>query len=166
DAANIQPFANTLYSMELTGEQIAGVLEEQWDEDGERAQYFLKLGHSSDFRYIYDPEANPGERITAMCLAGEPVVADESYTVVANNFIATGGDGFSTFTEGVDSGTTGQIDLESTVNYIEEHSPITPDFTQRAVGVTWLSDPDAVYAPGDQIEVDVSSFVFTTGEPV
>lgn len=161
-AANVQPFANTLFSMELTGAQIAQVLEEQWSDERD----FLKLGHSSGFRYIYDPEAAPGERILEMFLDGEPVEDGAYYTVVANSFIASGGDGFSTFTEGRNSGTTGQIDLESTVSYVQEHSPLAPDFSQRAVGLTWVSDPEAVYAPGDEIAVDVSSFAFTAGEPV
>jgi len=160
-AAEIQPFANTLTSLELTGAQLADVLEEQWQEDG-----MLKLGHSSEFRYLYDPQAQPGERITEMFLDGEPIQDDEHYTVVANDFIATGGDDFGTFAEGRNADSTGQIDLEATVSYIEEHSPITPDFSQRAVGLTWVTDPDAVYAPGDEIGVDLSSMAFTAGEPV
>lgn len=159
-AAEIQPFANTITSLELTGAQLAEVLEEQWQEDGK-----LKLGHSSEFRYIYDPEAEPGERITEMFLDGEPIQDEEYYTVVANDFIATGGDAFSTFTEGRNADSTGRIDLEATVEYIREQEVITPDFSQRAVGLTWVTDPEAVYAPGDEIGVDLSSMAFTAGEP-
>ena len=61
----MQPFANTLVSMKLTGAQIKGVLEEQWQPTG-ATRPFLKLGVSAGFTYTYDPTVTtPGSRITA-----------------------------------------------------------------------------------------------------
>ncbi len=53
-AANVQPFANTLVNMNLTGAQIKAALEQQWQPTG-ASRPFLKLGISKGFTYTYDP---------------------------------------------------------------------------------------------------------------
>ena len=161
EAAAVQPFANTLVTMQLTGAQLDALLEQQW-RDGEK----LHLGVSEGLQYVFDPEAPLGERVTSITLNGEPVGAETSYTVVANNFLAAGGDAFTAFTEGTSVADTGQADLSAMVDYLDEFGSASPDYTQRAVGLTWVSDPEAEYAPGDEIAVDLSSLAFSTGEPV
>src|SRR5690625_357973 len=49
---------------------------------------------------------------------------------------------------------------------MEEFSPVTPDYAQRAVGMSWQSDPGGSYAEGDEIAVEVSSLLFSTDEPM
>lgn len=165
EAALVQPFADTLVTTVLTGDQLKQVLEEQWQpEDASRP--FLKLGISAGLTYTYDPDAPDGERITQMLLEGEPVSADEQYTVVANSFLAAGGDNFTTLAEGTDTADTGQSDLTAMVDYMAEVGTASPDYAQRAVAVNWVSDPDAEYAPGDEIAIDFASLAFSTGEPV
>ena len=161
EAAAVQPFANTLVTMQLTGTQLDALLEQQWRADGEK----LHLGVSAGFNYAFDPEAPLGERVTSITLNGEPVETESSYTVVANNFLAAGGDAFTVFTEGSAVADTGQSDLTAMVDYLGELSPASPDYAQRSVGVTWTSDPGATYVPGDEIALNVSSFAFSTGEP-
>ena len=58
-AANVQPFANTLVNMKLTGAQIKAALEQQWQPAG-AARPFLRLGISKGFTYTYDPRAAAG----------------------------------------------------------------------------------------------------------
>ncbi|WP_051425581.1 5'-nucleotidase C-terminal domain-containing protein [Jiangella gansuensis] len=165
EAALVQPFANTLVTTTLTGEQIVQVLEEQWQPEG-ASRPFLKLGVSAGFSYTYDPAAAAGERITSVTLDGEPLDPAAGYRVAVNSFLASGGDSFFTLAEGVDAADTGQVDLQATVDYFGANSPVTPDYAQRAVGVTWVSDPAAVYMPGDELAVDLSSLLFSNGEPV
>ncbi|WP_216853013.1 bifunctional metallophosphatase/5'-nucleotidase [Phytoactinopolyspora halotolerans] len=165
EAAEVQPFANTLVTMTLTGERVVEVLEEQWQPDG-ASRAFLKLGVSENLTYTYDPEAAAGEHITSVTIDGEPLDADGYYRVVANSFLASGGDNFTTLAEGVDVADTGQIDLQAMVDYLGQNSPASPDYAQRAVGVSWVSDPDGVYAPGDEVAFDLSSLLFSAGEPV
>ncbi|SDT71812.1 5'-nucleotidase C-terminal domain-containing protein [Jiangella sp. DSM 45060] len=165
EAALVQPFANTLVTTTLTGEQIAQVLEEQWQPAG-ASRPFLKLGVSRELTYTYDPAAAPGERITSMSLVGNPVEPDGEYRVVVNSFLASGGDNFATLAQGSNPTDTGQVDLQAMVSYLGENSPASPDLAQRAVGVSWVSDPEAVYETGDEIAVDLSSLLFSNGEPV
>ncbi|WP_106535346.1 5'-nucleotidase C-terminal domain-containing protein [Haloactinopolyspora alba] len=165
EAAEVQPFANTLVTMTLTGEQVVDVLEEQWQPEG-ASRPFLKLGVNAELDYTYDPQGAEGEHITSVTLGGESLDPDAEYRVVANSFLASGGDNFSTLAEGTDVADTGQIDLQAMVDYLAENSPVTPDYAQRAVGVQWVSDPDAVYTPGDEVALDLSSLLFSTTEPM
>ena len=59
----MQPFANTLVNMDLTGAQIKTVLEQQWQRDAGGdvpSRPFLRLGTSAGFEYSYDPAAARG----------------------------------------------------------------------------------------------------------
>lgn len=163
EAATVQPFANTLVTVELTGAQLKSVLEEQWQPEGS-ARPFLKLGVSEGLVYTYDPDAAAGSHITSITLDGEPIDPDAVYTVAANSFLAAGGDSFFTLAEGANKRDTGQIDLQSMVEWFDENTTATPDLAQRAVGVT-LSAPDADgYSAGDEVTIDLSSLAFSAGE--
>ncbi|MGP6170856.1 ExeM/NucH family extracellular endonuclease [Microbacterium sp. A204] len=165
EAATVQPFANTLVTLNLTGAQLKGVLEEQWQPEG-ASRPFLKLGLSEGLQYTYDPTAAAGERITSITLNGEPIDPAVSYLVAANSFLAAGGDNFATFAEGTSKADTGKIDLQSMVDWFDANGTAAPDLAQRAVGVT-LSAADADgYSAGDEVTIDLSSLAFSGGDPV
>ncbi len=170
-AAVVQPFANTLVNMHLTGAQIRSLLEEQWQPAGS-SRPFLKLGVSEGFEYTYDPDAPAGERITAMWLNGERITEDRSVSVTVNSFLASGGDNFETLTEGTQRRDTGKTDLQAMVDYLAEFGsadPVQVAYDQRAVGVdpatadtrpTNRADAEP-YGPGDTVAMDLSSLSFT-----
>ena len=153
DVANVQPFANTLVTVSLTGAQLKSVLEEQWQPEGS-SRPKLHLGISDGFAYEYDPAAARGERILSMTLDGLAIDPAVSYTVVTNSFLADGGDNFFSFAEGVDRTDTGQVDLQATVAYFEHHDLVDPAPLERAVVVTdeapggGSGDTDAGTDPG------------------
>ncbi len=160
EAANVQPFANTLVAMTLTGDQLRAVLEEQWQPDGS-SRPFLKLGASSTLQYDYDPTRPRGERIGRMLLEGVPVTSDRQIRVVVNSFLAGGGDNFATLAQGTQRADSGRIDLQAFVDYVGEFTPISPDYAQRSVGVS-ISAPDADgYTAGDEVMLVLSSLLFT-----
>ena len=73
-AADAQPFANTLVTMDLTGAQIKTILEQQWQRDADGnipSRPFLRLGTSKGFTSTYDASRPEGDRITGMWLDGE-----------------------------------------------------------------------------------------------
>ena len=163
EAAAVQPFANTLVSMDLTGAQIKQVLEEQWQPE-EASRPFLKLGANAAFTYTYDPTAADGQHITQMWLSGVPIDPAGVYSVGVNSFLASGGDNFSTLDQGANKSDSGKIDLESMVDYFEflDGSAATPDLMQRAVGVH-LPGGTSVSA-GASVTVNLSSLDFTRDE--
>ncbi|TXK18707.1 ExeM/NucH family extracellular endonuclease [Homoserinibacter sp. GY 40078] len=161
EAAGIQPFANTLVTMNLTGDQLAQVLEEQWQPEG-APRPFLKLGLSEGLSYVYDPAAPAGEHITSITLNGEQVTGDQVIRIVTNSFLASGGDNFTTLAEGTDRADSGRIDLDAFVDYIGENSPVAPPTEQRSVGATLSAPADGeAYLPGEEVTAELSSLLFS-----
>ena len=163
EAANVQSFANTLVTVEMTGAQVKSVLEEQW-QPATAARPFLKLGVNDELTYTYDPNAAEGSRITEIKLGGLTLDPAAMYTVGANSFLGGGGDNFTTFELEEMQATkadSGKVDLEAMVDYFEflGATPASPDYAQRAVGV------DVVSIVGDQATVKLSSLEFSTTEP-
>jgi len=164
EAATVQPFANTLVTLNLTGEQLKGVLEEQWQPAG-ASRPFLKLGVSKGLVYTYEPNAAQGERITSITLNGEPIDPAASYLVAANSFLAAGGDNFFTLAKGTGKKDTGKIDLQSMVDWFAANKTASPDYAQRAVGAVLSPAVGDGYQAGDQVTVSLSSLAFSAGEP-
>ncbi|MET0885107.1 MAG: bifunctional UDP-sugar hydrolase/5'-nucleotidase [Mycetocola sp.] len=187
EAAAVQPFANTLASMTMTGAQIKAVLEQQWQRDAFNAlpssRPFLRLAVSDGFRYIYtqqlvtevmlDNPATPANEagmtyeaqkgtVTGMWLNGVAIDPALSYVVGMNSFLASGGDNFRVFRQGTNKADSGKIDLESMVDWFEEFGTATPDITQRAVGVNLPGG--TTVAAGSAVTVNLFSLDFTRDE--
>ncbi|HET8927183.1 MAG TPA: bifunctional UDP-sugar hydrolase/5'-nucleotidase [Microbacterium sp.] len=161
EAAGVQPFANTLVSMTLTGAQIKAVLEEQWQPAG-ASRPFLKLGVNKEFTYTYDPTAATGSHITQMWLDGVVINPATTYSVGVNSFLASGGDNFTTLNSGLNKADSGKADLQAMVDWFAEFSTATPGPAQRAVGVH-LPGGTSV-AAGSSVTVNLSSLAFSRGE--
>ena len=160
EAALVQPFANTLVTEDMTGQQIKDALEQQWQPDGlERP--FLKLGVSDGFAYTYDPTRARGERITGMTLDGESIALDATLKVTVNSFLSTGGDNFAAFAAGTNKADSGQVDLQAQADYFAAHDAVEPPTDQRAVGVAVTPTPEGGFQPGDAVELGLSSLVFS-----
>ncbi|HEX8414640.1 MAG TPA: bifunctional metallophosphatase/5'-nucleotidase [Sphingomicrobium sp.] len=99
----MQPFGNGLVVMTLTGAQIGAVLEQQFQDDSYEAGARPELLIPSDgLRFDYDLARPEGQRIVRITLLGKPLDPAANYRVTVNNFLASGGDGFSALTEGKD----------------------------------------------------------------
>jgi 5'-nucleotidase len=151
-------------TLTLTGAQLKSVLEEQWQPAGS-ARPFLKLGVSKELAYTYDPAAAKGSHITSMTLNGAPVDPAANYTVAANSFLAAGGDNFASFKLGAGKRDTGKIDLQSMVDWFAANNTASPDYAQRAVGISVSAADADGYSAGDQVTVSLSSLAFSAGEP-
>lgn len=175
-AADVQPFANELTNMSLTGDQIKTVLEEQWSRDNIDnshanipARPFLKLGISKGFTYIYHEVADPvhsGAKlgvIDGMWLNGVPIDPDQTYSVTVNSFLATGGDNFWELAKGTHQEDTEQTDLQAQVDYMKGYgsTALPVDDSQRGVEVTFAPGAPATYGPGDTVAFDLASLDMT-----
>lgn len=122
----VQPFANLLVKLQLTGSQLRAALE-----------HVLRSGspgaHVSGIVVEYDPAAAQGSRIRSMQLSnGEPIRDEARYTVTVNDFMAEGGDGFAMFAQARHREDTGIVDLDALVDYLSKlPQPITPPSDQR-----------------------------------
>jgi 5'-nucleotidase len=161
-AAEVQPFANTLVNKDLTGARIKEALEQQWQPAG-ASRPFLRLGASKGFTWTYDPTRAQGSRITGMWLNGRKIEPAATYSVTINSFLAGGGDNFGAFAGGPQRDT-GQTDLQASVAYLDElasTAPLAVDYTQRSVGVTFPTGAPAAYAPGQPVGFALTSLSMT-----
>ncbi|MGN6219333.1 MAG: 5'-nucleotidase C-terminal domain-containing protein [Microbacterium sp.] len=193
-AAVVQPFANTLVNMQLTGAQIKKVLEQQWQRDALNkvaTRPFLRLGVSDGFTYTYsqknvtefqkdDPKTPdvdestisytaPKGTVTGMWLNGEPIDAAATYSVTVNSFLATGGDNFFELANGASKRDTGKADLAAMVDYMAAFAATTPlpvDYAQHAVEIGFPAGAPGAYDPGATVAFGVKSWAMSTAPDV
>ena len=193
-AANVQPFANTLVNLQLTGAQIKTVLEQQWQRDALNrvpTRPFLRLGASEGFEYTYtqvpvteSPLDNPATpnvdesltsytaprgTVTGMWLNDVPIDLGATYSVSVNAFLASGGDNFREFANGSNRRDTGKVDLQAMVDYMDTFAssePLPVDYSQRAVEVSFPGGAPASYELGSTVAFSVKSWTMSTPEDV
>jgi 5'-nucleotidase len=129
EAFTVQPFGNTLVTKTMTGDMIRRLLQQQFQAGGVPCNGGTAptggrvLQISSTFTYESNPvAATCAAKIGRMWVNGVEVTPSASFRVTMNNFLATGGDGFTVFNEGtVPLG--GAIDLDALVAYFEASEP-------------------------------------------
>ncbi|GEK81150.1 bifunctional metallophosphatase/5'-nucleotidase [Agrococcus baldri] len=168
EASAVAPFANNIWTVDVTGEQLTQVLEEQWqlDADGNvPSRPYLQLGLSDNVRYTFDSTAAQGSRITGVWVDGQPLDPAASYRVAAPVFLTSGGDNFHTLADGTNVTDTGLVDIDAFVSYIQEQSPLSPDFARAQLEVVGL--PGGPVAGGEQVSLTVNGIDLTSlGAPV
>ena len=58
----------------------------------------------------------------------------ESITIVTNDFMYTGGDGYAAFQSGTNVRFTGNLLLDVVIEYVKNHSPVNPVIDHRRIG--------------------------------
>ena len=109
----IQPFNDCLSKMELTGEQIYDLLNQQWS-----GQPFPRILQISGLEYTWDAARPEEDRIIEIRKDGKPIERASRYTVTANIFLAEGGDNFTVFLGGTNK-EVGPIDLNALIAYVQ-----------------------------------------------
>ncbi len=134
DAYTLLPFANTMVEMELTGAEIKATLEEglinYLDEGGSSGAYPYAAG----LRFDVDMTAPAGDRFSD--LEVQPKGSDQwtaidptaTYVVVTNNFMASGGDGYTTMGAKFDRG--------EYVDTLLDYAQTFIDYVERDLGGT------------------------------
>jgi 5'-nucleotidase len=126
DLFAVHPFGNALVTLGLTGEQLRMLLEEQWT----RANTVLQV--SEGFTYAWDAARPVGARVEpgSMRLNGVPIGWRTMYRVTINEFIASGGNGFSVPSKGLEP-RRGIVDVAALEQYVSAHSPLSVPATNR-----------------------------------
>ena len=124
----VLPFDNTLYILKITGADVKANIEHGiMNEDVGWIQI-------SGVKVIYDKDAEPGNRISSMVLAdGTPVEMDKYYTVVTNDFMATGGDNYD-FSRAVETEDTFLPVRDALMEAVEKAGTVSP------VRQNWLAE--------------------------
>lgn len=156
NAFTVQPFGNSLVTMTLTTQQIKDLLEQQFVGCKDQTQQRI-LQVSNGLRYSWSASAAPCSKVRQLTLTPTdltvvPPVATgptqhlvidgvvqnptKTWRVTVNNFIATGGDGFTVLQSGANV-LGGAQDIDALVAYLMGYkSPAAPyDPTQPALGL-------------------------------
>ena len=103
EAFLVQPFGNSLVTKTMTGDMLRRLLEQQFPGcGGQTTKRILQV--SATFSYEQDPAGTTcASRIGRMFIDGVEVGPSDSFRITLNNFLATGGDGFTVFNEGTNA---------------------------------------------------------------
>ena len=109
-AQAVQPFGNIMQIVEMTGQQIKNVLNQQ------NEKYFLQV---SGLKYTVEKNGATSVVKEMKKADGTPIEAEKTYKLIINDFLYGGGDGFSEFTNAKLTGAL-DPDTETFIGYIKD----------------------------------------------
>jgi len=136
DVLTVLPFQNTLATLELTGAEITAALEHGVNAIEEGAGRFPQV---AGLRFRLDPTVDPDSgRVSAVEVrSGDgwaPIDPDATYTIVTNNFMAKGGDGYAVFRDQGRKAYVSAIGLEEALaEYLANNEPYAPQIEGRII---------------------------------
>jgi 5'-nucleotidase len=116
EAFEVQPFANRLVTMTLTGQQIQRLLETQGV-----VHRLLQVSAGFSYRMARDASSNMMIEPGSVRIGGTSLDPKKKYRVTVNSFLAAGGDGFGVLREGTDR-KEGPLDIEALTAYLGKAS--------------------------------------------
>lgn len=120
DILTLHPFGNHLVVVDMTGQQLRELLEEQWPRDSDGSVRILK---PSGLRYSWDATAPVGSRVQHVCDEhGSPIEPAHHYRVAVSDYLAGGSDDFALF-KGLIAGESGPSDAEALDRYLQAGAP-------------------------------------------
>ena len=119
------PFGAATVLFTGTGAQVRQVLEE-----GAASRYGVV--QVSGLTWAFDASAPFGSRVTRVTLlGGSPIDPNATYRVATNNFMASGGDQFTTLRQGTGVVDTGVNLVDTVVGLLGRTSPVDPQVEGR-----------------------------------
>ncbi|WP_313800954.1 bifunctional UDP-sugar hydrolase/5'-nucleotidase [Cytobacillus sp.] len=129
DVITVLPFGNYIVTKELTGAQIkAGI------ENGVNAYPESKgaFPHVSGLTFAIDPAQVAGQRVHSMKIKGQPVDMNKKYLVATNDFMAAGGDEYTSFKDSPIANEFPALD-EALIAYIQKLGSVNEKYEARIV---------------------------------
>lgn len=127
---DMQPYGNSQPIVEMTGQDIIDLLNEQYTKS---QLYFLQL---SGLTYHFKSATN-GDQIAEVSdvqVDGQDINVNGTYRVLTNDYLSTGGDGYQAFAKGkiVDNA---RQDIDLLTTYMQDNSPIpVPQLNRKIQG--------------------------------
>lgn len=119
---SVYPFPNELATMDLTGKQLRDLMEH----GASLTNGILQVSKGLEMKY--DSSKPIGQRVVELTLNGKPIEDATVYHIATQSFLADGGDGFTTFTEGKARNTAGGYYVSNAViDYFKAGNTITDE---------------------------------------
>ena len=86
----------------------------------------------SGIQIVYDLSKPEGAKVASVEVAGKPMAPRATYRVVTNDFLASGGNQFNVFKQGLNI-SSGPSQRDAVADYIRKNSPINVQVRNRIV---------------------------------
>lgn len=145
DVLTVLPFQNTIATFQLTGAGVIKALENGVSQVEDLKGRFPQV---AGLRFAFNPDNAPGGRITQVQVRDgdgwTDIDPDATYGVVSNNYMRSGGDGYSVFaTEGQNAYDYGPGLEQVVADYIKANSPYTPKLNGATLQGAAFPAPEA-----------------------
>jgi len=154
------PFANSLVMIELTGAEIKAALEH-----GVQAYPAVEgfFPHVSGMSFVIDPNKEVGSRVTELMIGDEPVDMEAAYTLVTNDFLHIGGDGYEMF-KGKEALSYAGLLSEVLEGYLRANPEVSPEVEGRIVALPMAeppAEPEPTPEPTPEPEPEPAAMAYT-----
>ncbi len=129
----VDPFSNTLCTVDMTGAQVKEAVEQGASSTG--------VVQVSGIKFKYDPAQSAGSRVYEITLSdGTPLDMAKTYKVATNSFMFTGGDGYKAFAGGKNGKDTQVVIRDEVIKWMK---------AEKAAGrkITWTNTDRSLKAP-------------------
>lgn len=118
---SMQPFANKIVVLELSGRDLIDAMEVYASRDGDGVSHQLDV--------TFDPDTH---KVTSLLLNGKKINPDQTYTVATIDYLAHGGDYMTPLTRGKEIAVSDNIVYDDLISYIRSlRKPINPPCNLR-----------------------------------
>lgn len=139
DVITVLPFGNYIITLDVKGSDIIKALENGVTDYPAAKGAFP---HVAGISFTFDPEKPAMERVTSVTFNGMPLDPDKYYSVATNDFMAAGGDEYTSLGASAQTGEYAALD-EALIKYLEVVDPATVQVEGRVK----LYDPNATEEP-------------------
>ncbi|MEM9639551.1 MAG: 5'-nucleotidase C-terminal domain-containing protein, partial [Pseudomonadota bacterium] len=123
EVLTVLPFQNTLSTFQVTGASIVEALENGVSQIEDGAGRFPQVAGMS---YAFDVSQPAGSRISDVMVSGAPIDPEKLYSVVSNNYVRNGGDGYAMFKDAQNAYDFGPDLADVTAEFLAANGPYTP----------------------------------------
>lgn len=123
EVLTVLPFQNTLSTFQVSGAQVLAALENGVSQVEDGAGRFPQV---AGMTFTADLSAEPGSRISDVMVGGEPLDLERTYSLVSNNFVRNGGDGYAMFRDAMNAYDYGPDLADVTAEYLAANAPYQP----------------------------------------
>lgn len=148
DVITVLPFGNYIITLDVKGSDIITALENGLTDYPAAKGAFP---HVAGITFTFDPEKPAMERVTSVMFNGMELDPDKYYSVATNDFMAAGGDGFTSLGASKQTGEFAALD-EALIEYLDVVDPASV----KVEGRVNLYDPNAPVTEPEVTEPEVT----------
>lgn len=127
EVITVLPFGNYIVTKQVTGQEILDSLENGVSAYPETKGAFPQVAGIS---FQIDPAQPAGNRVHSVMIQGEPMELDQEYVMATNDFLAAGGDEYTSLIEAPLVNEYGALD-EVLIQYIQQLGEVAPQVEGR-----------------------------------